>query len=98
MGELYTDGEWTRAAAGLRREALDADGAPVTTVAEAEAEASTAVDRAVRAARRAVEGDRVSAPTRHRAPEPVVTLLVAAERAAALVTGRPGPGCQEGGR
>ncbi|MEU6522953.1 aldehyde dehydrogenase family protein [Streptomyces sp. NPDC046924] len=66
MGELYIDGEWTKAAAGGRREVVNPyDASVVTTVDEADA---TDVDRAVRAARRAFdEGDWANTPTRRRA-------------------------------
>lgn len=61
MGELYIDGEWTRAAAGGRREVVNPyDASVVTTVDEADA---ADVDRAVRAARRAfAEEDWANAP------------------------------------
>ena len=66
MGELYIDGEWTRAAAGGRREVVNPyDASVVTTVDEADA---ADVDRAVRAARRAfAEEDWANAPSRRRA-------------------------------
>ncbi|MEU1280202.1 aldehyde dehydrogenase family protein [Streptomyces sp. NPDC005805] len=65
-GELYIDGEWTRASAGGRREVVNPyDASVVTTVDEADAED---VDRAVRAARRAFDdGEWAGAPTRRRA-------------------------------
>ncbi|MFF8093066.1 aldehyde dehydrogenase family protein [Streptomyces sp. NPDC016675] len=66
MSDLYIDGEWTRAAAGARREVLNPyDATVVGTVDEADA---TDADRAVRAARRAfAEEEWADAPTRRRA-------------------------------
>ncbi|MGZ3097161.1 aldehyde dehydrogenase family protein [Streptomyces sp. H72] len=66
MSDLYIDGEWTRAAAGARREVLNPyDASVVGTVDEADA---TDADRAVRAARRAfAEEEWADAPTRRRA-------------------------------
>ncbi|MFF0112431.1 aldehyde dehydrogenase family protein [Streptomyces prasinus] len=66
MGELYIDGEWTRAAAGGRREVINPyDASVVQSIDEADA---TDVDRAVHAARRAFDGGEwANTSTRHRA-------------------------------
>ncbi|MGW8065202.1 aldehyde dehydrogenase family protein [Streptomyces ziwulingensis] len=66
MGDLYIDGEWTRAADGGRREVLNPyDASVVATVDEADA---TDADRAVRAARRAFDEEEwADVPTRRRA-------------------------------
>jgi betaine-aldehyde dehydrogenase len=66
VAELYIDGEWTRAAAGGRRDIINPfDASLLTSVDEADA---TDVDRAARAAKRAFERENWSqAPTRRRA-------------------------------